>query len=72
MKITNQEALMKPKYMLMYAKDVAVPPQAGNTAIEQFPSRLGFLWFLARNKAARAAIRADRFRFIVIKEPHAP
>ncbi len=58
---------MKPRYMLMYAKNVAVPPQPGNTAMEPFRTRLGFFWFLLRNKAARDAIRADRFVFITIK-----
>jgi hypothetical protein len=65
---------MKPRYMLMYAKNLAVPPQPGNTAIETFRTRVGYFWFLLRNKAARDAIRADRFRFIVIEgeQKHAP
>jgi len=58
---------VKPKYMLMYAKSLAVSPQPGNTTIEPFRTRVGFFWFLLRNKAARDAIRADRFRFIAIK-----
>ena len=58
---------MKPRYMLMYAKNLAVPPQPGNTATETFRTRVGYFWFLLRNKAARDAIRADRFRFIVIE-----
>jgi hypothetical protein len=58
---------VKPRYMLMYAKNIAVPPQPDNNAVEQFRTRVGFFWFLLRNKAARDAIRADRFRFITIK-----
>jgi hypothetical protein len=56
---------MKSKYMFMYAKDVQVLPRPDNTAIEHFRTRVGFFWFLLRNKAARDAVRAGRFHFIV-------
>jgi hypothetical protein len=61
-----QRENMKAKYMFMYAKDVEVTPRPDNTAVEHFRWKLGFWWFLLRNKAARDAVRADRFRFITI------
>lgn len=57
---------MKGKYMFIYAKDVEVTPHPSNTAVEHFRTRLGFFWFLLRNKPARDAIRAERFQFITI------
>jgi len=58
----------KTKYILMYAKDVKLPPQPGNTITEEFSSRFGFWWFLVRNKAARDAVKTDRFQFLVVKD----
>lgn len=61
---------MKPKYMLMYAKDVKIPPQldnSNNTEMKAFRTKLGFIWFLICNRAPREAIQADRFRFITIE-----
>lgn len=55
---------MKAKYMFMYAKDVQVLPRPDNTAVEHFRTKLGFFWFLFRNKAARDAVAVGRFHFI--------
>lgn len=57
------------KYMFMYAKDVQVLPCPDNTATEQFRTKLGLFWFIARNKAAQNAVRAGRFQIIkVVKD----
>jgi len=58
----------KAKYMLMYARDVTQPPNHANTEMKLFRSWPAFLWFLARSRAARAAIHRDRFQFATIKE----
>lgn len=59
--------VFKTKYMLMYAKDVKVAPQPGNTEIKEFRTKLGFVWFLICNKSPRDAINAGRFQFITVK-----
>lgn len=56
----------KAKYALHYATDLTTAPGSGPSKMVSFRSRLGFFWFLARNKDARDAVRAERFRFFVI------
>lgn len=55
------------KYLLIYAKDVSKPPQPGNTETIAFRNRLSFWWYLLRHKAARAAIRAERFQLAQVR-----
>lgn len=61
----------KAKYMLHYATDLTTAPGNGPSKMVPFRSRLGFVIYLMRNKDARAAIRAERFRFFVITKAKA-
>ena len=56
------------KYSLVYAKDLAVPPggSTGNNEMVEFSSLWEALKYVAQTKAARAAIRADRYYWIRI------
>jgi tryptophan-rich sensory protein len=53
------------KYMLMYASDLTKPLSKPEMA--PFRSRLGLVWFVIRNKQARAAVLANRFQVLVVK-----
>ena len=59
----------KHKYSLVYAKDLTVPPggSTGNNEMIGFPSLWAAIKYVAQTKAARAAIRADRFYWIRIQ-----
>lgn len=55
------------KYVLIYAKDLKIPRgDPANSEMVTFRSLAGYLWFLARNKQARAAARAGRTQFVTI------
>jgi len=58
----------RPKYSLVYAKDLAVPPggSTGNNAMIEFFSLWEALKYVAQTKAARAAIKASRYYWIRI------
>lgn len=57
----------KAKYALIYAKDLRIPAgDPDNNEMETFSSFVKFLWFMARNKHARAAARAGRTQFVTI------
>jgi len=55
-------------YVLMYAKDVRVPPHPSNTATKEFKGQLSLFWFILRHKSVRAAMRADRFQLLHIED----
>lgn len=57
-----------PKYVLRYAKDCDAPRSPDNTETVEFRTYLGFLWYFLGSKAARAAVRADRFQFFTIED----
>jgi hypothetical protein len=56
----------KAKLALHYATDLTKPPSAGRSEYVQFRSWFGLLRYVVSNKAARDAIRADRFQFFRI------
>lgn len=58
----------RPKYSLIYAKDLAVPPggSTGNNEMIEFFSLWEALKYVAQTKAARAAIKAGRYYWIRI------
>lgn len=59
----------EPKYMIMFPKDLSVPPGGltGNTEIKEFSSLLDIVRFVTRSQVARTAIGTGRFRFFQIK-----
>jgi hypothetical protein len=56
------------KYSLVYAKDLTVPPggSTGNNEMVEFSSLWAAIKYVGQTKAARAAIRADRYYWIRI------
>lgn len=56
----------KAKYMLMYATDVTKPPGTAPSELKHFRSRVGLFWFVLRDRQARTAVIADRFRIMEI------
>jgi hypothetical protein len=60
--------MKRPKYSLIYAKDLSAPPggSTGNNALVEFTSLWAGIKYVAQTKAARAAIRADRYCWIRI------
>jgi hypothetical protein len=56
----------KTKYALMYARDLSIPPSAGNSELVEFTSLFGLLRFIIKTPAVRAAIKADRYHWIRI------
>lgn len=58
----------KPKWSLMYAKDLKIPPggTSGNTEMAEFTSFLSMISFVIRDKVARASVLANRVQIIQI------
>lgn len=54
----------KSKYVLIYAKDVTIPPNPQNSGTASFLTMSRLAWFLVWNQTARKAIRAHRFQLI--------
>lgn len=62
-----------PKYSLLYAKDLSIPPggSTGNNEMVEFTSLWEGIKYVARTKAARTAIRAGRYCWIrIATAPH--
>lgn len=60
--------MKRPKYSLVYAKDLSIPPGGsnGNNEMVEFPSMWAGIKYVAKTKAARAAISAGRYYWIRI------
>lgn len=56
------------KWMLVYARNLTVPPggSTGGNETAEFRSFLGLVLFVIRNRAARAAVRAGRIKIIEV------
>ena len=54
------------KFMFRYATDLTKSPGESADEWVQFRSWVGFFAYVLRHKAARMAIRADRFWFIKV------
>lgn len=64
----QEDDMNQAKWALMYAKDLSIPPggSTGNTEMVEFRSFFGLMWFVIRDKIARAAVTAGRVRVIKI------
>ena len=58
----------KTKYVLHYATDLKTPRGSGPSKMVPFRSWFRYVLYLLRNKDARDALRADRFRLLAIKK----